>query len=414
MRAWRPAQRPVIVPPMLELEDGRIGHFAPVARCAIDVHLGSAKARVRSTLCFASDVEVERALFSLVGIPQHVSVDGDEVGIINTSGATRSVVWALDCVLPAGSEVIVESRLVGVFRTTEDGLLWCAQTNDGDSDPHYLDRIAAAGFEHDSYPVSMRIHGVPPDHRMFANGAVTRADDVVTVQFPAWYSPSCQWWVLAPPSVTRYQTQITAPWRAQDGSAGDTLRATFLADEPVDLDDLTVRVERRIANLCERFGPWPHSTVQVYLTNTQNMEYAGATCTTLHNLEHELVHSFFGRCILPNDGAAGWIDESIVTWLDTPPTVREISDLPETGCGIATPWRRGGSRAGYVAGAALLALAEHRFEETERSVDGFLRELLSRYRWTQIQTPLFLELLHDYAGEWVAEAAARCILNPNG
>ncbi|MFT6399314.1 MAG: hypothetical protein ACJAYU_004079 [Bradymonadia bacterium] len=397
---------------MLVLEDGQLGRFAKVAGCEIEVQLAGDEARVRSTLRFRGDAPVERALFSLIGAPLSVSINGREVPVITTTGATSFCVWALPDILQPSAEVVIESRLVGVFRSLSDGLVWSVQTNDGDSDPHYLDRIAASGFEHDSYPVTLSIHGVPDSHKLFANGAVSSQGDTRRVTFPAWYSPSCHWWVLAPASLARRRATFDVPWKAHDGAEGDTLPAVFLADDPPTIDDAIERARLCVRSLHTRFGPWPHPSVQVYLTTGQNMEYAGATCTTLRNLEHELAHSYFGRCVLPYDGSAGWIDEGVVTWIDTNLPVRGVEDLPESGCGLPEPWRRGGSRAGYYAGASLMGLTERRLEETQRTTDGFLREVLRRYRWRQIRTPEFLDLLEQYAGDWVPEAAARCILAP--
>lgn len=140
------------------------------------------------------------------------------------------------------------------------------------------------------------------------------------------------------------------------------------------------------------------------------MECAGATVTRLAHLEHELNHSYFGRCVMPANGAAGWVDEGIATWIDAPPSIERFDQLPVTECGCDVPWTPGGIRDGYFAGAALLSLVEHRLRGTDRSVDGFLRRLLQTYAWRAIDTPAFLTLLREYAGPWVDALAERAPL----
>jgi hypothetical protein len=149
----------------------------------------------------------------------------------------------------------VRSPLLGVFSAVPDGLLWRVESTDRRSGTHHLDRVEPSGFEHDAYPPTMEVRGIPTAHEVWANG---------------------------------------------------------------------------------------------------------------------------------------------------------------TDCGYADPWSRGGVREGYFTGAALLSLVDHRLAATERSEDGFLRELLRPHAWRGIGTPEFLALLREYAGQRIDEAAARAILCNHG
>jgi hypothetical protein len=68
----------------------------------------------------------------------------------------------------------------------------------------------------------------------------------------------------------------------------------------------------------ELFGPWPGEKLIVKGRNsgTGGMEYAMATDAALPAIQHELLHSYFGRGIKNTDGNSGWLDEASVVWLE--------------------------------------------------------------------------------------------------
>ena len=46
------------------------------------------------------------------------------------------------------------------------------------------------------------------------------------------------------------------------------------------------------------------------------MEYPGAAITSIGALDHEALHSWFGRGVMPSDGRSGWLDEAVAAWRD--------------------------------------------------------------------------------------------------
>ena len=228
-------------------------------------------------------------------------------------------VWATARPIVGSPTLTVRSPLLGVFSAVPDGLLWRVESTDRRSGTHYFDRVAASGFEHDAYPTTMEVRSIPTAHEVWANGSVERDGDSARMTFPSWYSPSCPWWVLAPGSFARRETTIDAPWRAFDGTTGSSLPVVILSEAPYSLDEAFERTAAQVRRMVERFGPWPHPAFHLLVGRSRSMEFAGAAVSRLAHIEHEVSHSYFGRCVLPLDGASGWIDEGIATWLEYPP-----------------------------------------------------------------------------------------------
>ena len=399
---------------MFALSNGNRATFGQVRASRVIVTLGDQRAAVCADLDLHVLDQDAGSLFASVSAPELVVCDGWELEVMKPERPCPNGVWATAEPIGGSPTLTVASTLTGVFGSVPDGLYWRAETTDSRSGTHYFDRVAASGFEHDAYPITMEVRGIPRSHQLHANGSIERFGDEATISFPAWYSPACPWWVLAPESFARRLTSVTVPWSAYDGTSGDTLPVIVLAEDPGALDEAVARTVAQVERLVERFGPWPHPAFQLLLARSRSMEYAGAAVSRLAHIEHEVSHSYFGRCVMPRDGASGWIDEGIATWLEFPPVISTIGELPETDCGYGEPWTRGGLREGYHAGAALLSLVDHRLAGTNKSTDGFLRDLLASHRWRAIGTPEFLSLLRAYAGPWVNEAAARAILCGHG
>ena len=86
------------------------------------------------------------------------------------------------------------------------------------------------------------------------------------------------------------------------------------------------------------------------------MEYAGATSSTIEDLQHELAHSYLGRWVAPAGGDASWFDEAAVMWLIDrgAPTAAEP---PRGGAaiGATSPYFRATHQSSYAQGSAFLA-----------------------------------------------------------
>ena len=95
----------------------------------------------------------------------------------------------------------------------------------------------------------------------------------------------------------------------------------------------------------------------------RGMEYDGATTASVPALEHEVLHSWFGRGVKPARAADGWIDEAWTTWAtasrrsEQPRFASEELGLKEPPVQLYPqhPWARHTAVAAYTDGARLFA-----------------------------------------------------------
>src|SRR5690606_12751374 len=104
------------------------------------------------------------------------------------------------------------------------------------------------------------------------------------------------------------------------------------------------------------YGPWGHPSFVAYgtLPGTGGMEHAGATATSFGALDHEMLHSYFAKGVVPANGNSGWIDEAIASWRD-----KGYQRLPKPGfsgsnLGAHSPYKRNTDDRAYALGAKFM------------------------------------------------------------
>jgi hypothetical protein len=179
------------------------------------------------------------------------------------------------------------------------------------ADRGFMEQFVPANFEFDRYPfrVRMRIQGQKAKHDIYTNGEmIDEKEGDWTVQFPDYFTASSPFFYLTPNRKAVRKTllkEVEILVFAQAQELADRGFETITAWLP--------RYEKR-------FGPYPHRKFVAWITGAGSlsqhfgMEYAGGTVSDLVSLRHEILHSWFGRGIMPANGNAAWIDEGIVTW----------------------------------------------------------------------------------------------------
>lgn len=111
------------------------------------------------------------------------------------------------------------------------------------------------------------------------------------------------------------------------------------------------------------YGAYAHNKFVAYMTDRSGgMEYVGATITSLASLDHELLHSWFGRSVIPADGRSGWLDEAMASWRDY--GYQKASTLLQrtpTNLANYSAYRKSTPSNSYVDGRALMAELDHEF-----------------------------------------------------
>jgi len=202
---------------------------------------------------------------------------------------------------------------------------------------NFLDGYAPSNLEFDHHPTTMRLRfeGATREHKVISNGAVRRLEgeqEAYEVEYPAWYNSSSHFMHVVDPSRTM---MIEDTYRSKDGREipitiySDIEDYTFgggLPEDPGELAALKKRVAEdhvealeivkgTIAEMEEKVGPIAHDKYVARINPyVASMEHAGATHSRIGALRHEVIHSWFGRGVLPASGDAGWLDEALTSW----------------------------------------------------------------------------------------------------
>jgi hypothetical protein len=136
-------------------------------------------------------------------------------------------------------------------------------------------------------------------------------------------------------------------------------------DVDVDLGACDADIRSWLLYNSARYGPWVHGhTFWAFLWgHGRGMEYDGATTASVGALEHEVLHSWFGRGVKPARATDGWIDEAWASWAtasrrtEQPRFASEELGLedPPVELYLQHPWARQTPVAAYTAGARLFA-----------------------------------------------------------
>jgi hypothetical protein len=269
----------------------------------------------------------------------------------------------------------------------------------------YLEKYLPSSDLSDQFPLSLKLNvvGGAGDEEVIANGAVTReADGGRRLQFPAYFNPSALFLHVFPKKAFHVERAVF------EGLAGP-LPMTVYADDAQAAKEVLEESRAILAELEEKFGPYPHETFIVHLTGLDGgMEYAGAIRTSRRALRHELAHLYFGRSVMPASGNDGWLDEAIASWIDEGyPRARSVpmeGSYPNL-AGFSA-YRRETSRDAYSHGLTVMKELDHLLRDTG-GLAAALRELHDTYGRGIVTTQQFQALVQRRCNVPLADYFAR-------
>jgi hypothetical protein len=291
---------------------------------------------------------------------------GAEMRVLNrpvVAGERHRLELEYDLVSPA----VEDPRPIAWGQATVGFDAWCSDLLPA----RYLEQWLPVGLCQDRFALSLDIElvGAGPEHRLIANASVDRLDEHRwRVAWPAHHTSLSSMLVIAPAAsleaaTTETSQGTTVELTAERAPAGDEARRGP--------DALAGQVGDWLEANAARIGPYLHGdrfTAHVW-NSSRGMEYDGATTGSVHALEHEVFHSWFGRGVKPASANDGWIDEAITTWCtadggnDRPPRLSAaafpLDEPPVLLCPLS-PWSRFTPSASYSTGFRLFADLAHR------------------------------------------------------
>jgi hypothetical protein len=353
------------------------------------------RATATSTITFFN-TKPGMPIFDLVETPSLVEIDGVAVEqkLISLPGGESEVRIALKRLEPGVHTLKVVNRIkrnvrFSLFRNVKAGF-WIRDLKSR----MFWEQYLPVNLEYDQHPRTMdiefkgrKIH----NQALYANGKVERTSvNTWRIEYPAWYTVSAPYFHTfragSKPTSTFNLTSIDGrqipitiytqfPWRV----------STFVRD--------TVKVFHELE---ADYGPWPNEFFIAYGSGFGGMEHAGATQTSLGALDHEMLHCYFAKGVLPANGNTGWIDEAIARWRDDGYPTRYAPGVPANLAGRSIYARNTNSQA-YAHGSHFLSYLDSMMQNVG-GMKAFLRGYFQAYKYTLVTTDHFINNLEFFTG----------------
>lgn len=198
-----------------------------------------------------------------------------------------------------------------------------------------------------------------------------------------------------------YEAELADPNRSKMSTPDDFLNATKLSLQKAE-------------NL---FGPVNGDKFIIKAKPAQNggMEYAMAAETGLGAIDHEILHSYFGRGIQSRDGNSQWLDEAVAVWLEEfVHGERDISGndkneqlikakapfLISANLGARSAYHRNSERNAYRYGANFMSYIDWKIAQSypEKGLYQVLKRLVNERMDKYWDNNIFLKAIKDETG----------------
>jgi len=341
-----------------------------------------------------------KPLFDLVPKPDSVKLDGHRVKqhLISFPGGVSKLRQLAVAVAPG----IHTLEIVNVIDTNVSfhrdfgvvsSAFWIRDLNDR----LFLEQYIPSNFEYDQYQMTFNVNfkGIKKANQDFyTNGKITKKSPVSwSIEFPEYFTVSCPFYHLTPKgwmkrldfnyqSISGREFPITvySPWKS---------RTKKFRPEAI----------RVMKELEADYGPWAHPSFIAYGTfmNTGGMEHSGATATSFGALDHEMLHSYFAKGVMPANGDSGWIDEAIASWRDKGYQRNPTPGFGGSNLGKQSVYKRNTDKRAYALGAAFMAYLDYRLQDNG-GLKAFLKGYFQTYKHTVITAQHFKNNLEFFSG----------------
>lgn len=338
-----------------------------------------------------------RPYFELQGTITNVKIDGassDVTNITDPDGQSQTYKSVNESVTSDASHVVEFDYTLPSGRVTFTGGGVRFLTDMTDLNGKFFEYWGPTGFEEDQFAMTLnlKVANSTSSHTLRTNGDIaSSAQTEWKIVFPSYYSKSSFYVHLTNqslPSKTLVYKGLEKDIPIEVYGVTQTLVDTAVAQLP-----------KLFKELEGDYGPYPHTKFLAYMNDRSGgMEYVAATITSVASIDHELLHSWFARSVIPADGRSGWIDEATASWRDYGYT-RASSTLNRTATNLAnySVFRKSTPSNVYVDGRALYAELDRQFANIG-GLKPVLKALHANYKHSVITNELFWLFLESQTG----------------
>jgi hypothetical protein len=354
---------------------------------------------VKSKIIFEA-TKKGKPLFDLIPDVTEMKIDGREVRDhqISFPGGVSKLRQANVEVLPGIHILEVENSIDTNVIYNEDfesvsSAFWIRDLKDR----MFLEQYIPSNFEFDQYKMTFNINfeGVEQaDQEFYTNGKITKISPVSwKIEFPEYFTVSCPFYHLTPKGIMR---RIDFTYRSVSGR---DIPVTVYSPWKKRTKKFAPEAARVLKELEADYGPWFHPGLVAYGTikGTGGMEHSGATATSFGALDHEMLHSYFAKGVMPANGDSGWIDEAIASWRDKGYQRNPSTGFTGSNLGAHSPYKRNTDDRAYALGAAFMSYLDFRLQD-RGGLKAFLRGYVQTYKHQVITTEHFKNNLEFFSG----------------
>ncbi len=336
-------------------------------------------------------------VFDLIPGPRNIKLDGKKVKALSLKDPFGQKMRAVNALTSVGTHVLeMENSLTRGTHFSGNGRVSSAFWIRDLKYRKFLEQYLPTNYEYDQFPMNFEIDvkGVrKPRLDFYVNGELTQtSDNTWKIAFPPYFTTSSLYFHMTPRgSKRRIEEEYTS-------ISGRKFKIITYTDWYLKTSKFMKYAKEVMAELEADYGPWAHPSLIAYGTLPGGgMEHSGATQTSIGALDHEMLHSYFAKGVMPAKGDDGWLDEAIASWRDY--GYQRLPSVSFTGSDIGrqSPYKRNTDDRSYEYGRAFLAYIDYRLQDAG-GLKAFLRGYFAAYKHTIVTTEHFKNNLEFFSG----------------
>ncbi len=355
------------------------------------------RSQVKSRIEFKADKK-GFPVFDLIPGPVRAKLNGKPVSIIQTTAPDGSKLRQVNAEVGPGLHVLeMENKLSKnirySLRRTVSSAFWIRDLKYR----KFLEQYIPSNFEFDQYQMIMNVtfSGIKKARQdIYTNGELTQTSpNSYRIVYPEYFTVSSPYFHTTPRGQKK---RLDFTYKSISGRIIPITVYTSWWSHP---RKFKLETEKVLKELEADYGPWAHPSFVAYetLPGTGGMEHAGATQTSFAALDHEMLHSYFAKGVMPANGNSGWIDEAIASWRDKGYQRKPLPDFVSSNLGAHSPYQRNTDKRAYALGAEFMAYLDYRLQDIG-GLKAFLKGYFQAYKHTVITTEHFKNNLEFFSG----------------
>lgn len=330
----------------------------------------------------------------------HVDQNGVNTSKVSPPGSKTSVIIVDNLLKKGFHQLVVKSNLDEVMMRLNFDLRYLDYDflfSDLD-DRNFLELYAVSSFEYDQVEMSFEfaIIGSNSEHEIYTNGNVVNpGNNRFKIAYPHYFTTSSIYL-----HIFKKNLHIVNEFNYQSVTGRNVPVKIYVAvphilsNDPDLLEWSANEAKSVLKELETVIGPWPHPELLINMDGG-GMEAHGAAHASRESLRHEIIHSYFGRGVMPLDGQSSWVDESLTYWIDV--------GYPESN--VCTGWCIASlsQYSPYLRHTPDNQIGFSSFLNQRLSSKGGLKKFLpyffSKYKFKLITTEIFKKELEDFYDE---------------